>query len=145
MDRIVGIVIFLIGAGIFWQGKRLWMGTLRGPGPGFFPNLVSILIMILALFLIIPKVKGKSEGGVFTLNATIRIAIILAALVAYSFALEPLGFLATSFLLMACLFRVYGNLRWPVAILYSLIGVVASYLLFEVALEGNLPKGVIPI
>ena len=145
MDRIVGIIIFLIGAGIFWQGKRLWMGTLRGPGPGFFPNIVSVLMMILALFLIIPKGKEGSERGFFTLNATIRIAIILAALVAYSMALEPLGFMATSFLLMTCLFRVYGNLRWPLAVLYGFIGVVASYLLFEVALEGNLPKGVIPI
>jgi putative tricarboxylic transport membrane protein len=145
MDRIVGIVILFFGAGILWQGRRLLMGTLREPGPGFFPNLVAVLMIILSLLLIIPGGKREDDGNPFTLNATTRIAVILAALTIYSFALEPLGFLVTSFLLMACLFKVYGNERWPLAVLYSLIGVVASYALFEVALKGNLPKGVIPI
>jgi putative tricarboxylic transport membrane protein len=145
MDRIAGVVILFFGVGILWQGKRLLMGTLREPGPGFFPNLVASLMIILSLFLIIPRGKPESEGNPFTLNTTMRIVVILVALGIYAFLLEPLGFLVTSFLLMACLFKVYGNERWPLAILYSLIGVVASYVLFEVALKGNLPKGVIPI
>jgi putative tricarboxylic transport membrane protein len=145
MDRIVGIVFLFLGAGILWQGKRLLMGTLREPGPGFFPNLVAALMIILSLFLIIPKGKGESDGNPFTPGATTRIVIILAALSIYSFVLEILGFLVSSFLLMACLFKVYGNERWPLAILYSLIGVVSSYVLFEIVLKGNLPKGVIPI
>ena len=143
MDRITGVVVFLLGTGILWQGRRLWMGTLRGPGPGFFPNLVAISMIILSLLLIIPGGKEESKASRFSANVVIRICIMFVSLVTYSFALEFLGFLITSVLLMTCLFKVFGSLRWRASVLYALISVGASYLLFDVALEGNLPKGVL--
>jgi putative tricarboxylic transport membrane protein len=143
MDRIYGFVTFFLGAGILWQGRHLGIGSLREPGPGFFPNLVAILMMILSLFLIIPKRKGGEEGKSFSAQFTIRVVIVLVALLAYSFALEYLGFVVVSFLLMAYLFRAFGgSRRWYGAVLWALASVGMTYLLFEVLLEGNLPKGV---
>jgi putative tricarboxylic transport membrane protein len=144
MERICGFVTFFLGTGILWQGRHLGMGSLRGPGPGFFPNLVAILMMILSLFLIIPKRKGEGES--FPTQFTIRVVIVFVVLLAYSFTLEYLGFVVVSFLLMAYLFRAFGGShRWYGAVLWALASVGMTYLLFEVLLEGNLPKGVFGI
>jgi putative tricarboxylic transport membrane protein len=142
MDRICGLVTFFLGAGILWQGSSLGMGSLRVPGPGFFPNLVAFLMMILSLFLVIPKSKGEFPSDRFT----IHVVIVFVVLLAYSFALEYLGFVVVSFLLMIYLFRAFGGSRkWYVAVLWALALVGMTYLLFEVLLEGNLPKGVFGI
>jgi hypothetical protein len=142
MDRICGLVTFFLGEGILWQGRPLEVGSLRVPGPGFFPNLVAILMMILSLFLIIPKRKGESSSARFT----IQMVIVFVVLLAYSFALEYLGFVVGSFFLMAYLFMAFGgSRRWYVAVLWALVSVGMTYLLFEVLLEGNLPKGVFGI
>ena len=116
------------------------MGSLRGPGPGLFPNLVAILMMILSLFLIIPRRKGEGES--FSARSTLRLVIVFIALLAYSFALEYLGFVVVSFLLMTYLFKTFGTSRkWYAAVLWALASVGMTYLLFEVLLEGNLPQG----
>ncbi len=139
MDRLYGVVVLLLGASIFWQGRHLGTGSLRGPGPGFFPNLVAILMMVLSLFLIIPKRRGES----FSAQSTIRVIIVFVVLLAYSFALQYLGFIIASFLLMAYLFKTFGgSRRWYGAVLWAIASVGTSYLLFEVLLEGNLPRGV---
>lgn len=146
MERICGFVTFFLGTSILWQGRHLGMGSLRGPGPGFFPNLVAILMMILSLFLIITKRKGDGEGESFPTQFTIRVVIVFVVLLAYSFTLEYLGFVVVSFLLMAYLFRAFGSSRrWYVVILWALASVGTTYLLFEVLLKGNLPKGVFGI
>ena len=141
MDRICGVFVFLLGAGILWEGRHLGMGSVNGPGPGFFPNLVAILMIILSLFLILPK--RKAEGEPFSGKSIGRIAIVFAALLAYSFTLEPLGFVLVSFLLMAYLFKAFGgSKKWHVAVLWAFVSVGLAYLLFDVLLEGNLPRGI---
>jgi hypothetical protein len=105
-------------------------------------------MMILSLFLIISKRKPeeKAEGESFSPKSLIRILIVFAALLAYSFTLEYLGFVLVSFLLMSYLFKAFGgSKKWHVAVLWALISVAIAYLLFDVLLEGNLPRGILGI
>ena len=140
MERAQGILVFLIGAAIYWQGRYLPMGSLRTPGPGFFPNVIAFTMMILSLFLIIPKTK-KSQGSRFP-GSIHNILLMFLVLVAYSFVLEYLGFVAVSLLLMIFLFKAGGAPRWVNAVTWAFISVGFSYLLFEVMLGGNLPRGI---
>lgn len=144
MDRLYGFFFFFLGMAILWQGRHLEMGNLRGPGSGFFPNLVAILMMILSLFLIIPK--RKSEGKLFFAKSSIHVLIVFVVLLAYSFTLEYLGFIIVSFLLMTYLFKVFGgSKKWRGAVFWALITVVLAYLLFDTLLEGNLPRGILGV
>jgi hypothetical protein len=144
MDRICGFFIFFLGIAILWQGRHLEMGSLRGPGPGFFPNLVAILMMVLSLLLMIPRRKGNGES--VSAKSSSQIFIVFITLLAYSFTLEYLGFVFSSFLLMAYLFKAFGgSKRWGVAVLLASVSVGFAYLLFDVLLKGNLPKGIFGI
>ena len=68
--------------------------------------------------------------------------MLFAALVAYFLFLEYLGFVIVSFLLMFFLFLWVGRQRWYVAFLSAVICIGLAYVLFEILLKSNLPRGV---
>jgi len=142
MDRISGIVVFLLGATILWQGRHLTTGSLRSPGPGFFPSLLAGVMIILALFLIVPgkKKEGARESSLFPYIG--RVSIVFIALLVYFFFLESLGFIVVSFFLMAFLFIVMASQKWHLALFQSFIFVGLAYVLFEILLKSQLPRGV---
>ncbi len=142
MDRISGLVVFLLAFVIFWQGRGLSIGSLHAPGPGFFPALIAAVLVILSLFLMIGG--GKKEGAEDAVSgpAIVRMLVLFAALVTYFLFLEYLGFVIVSFLLMFFLFLWVGRQRWYVAFLSAVICIGLAYLLFEILLKSNLPRGV---
>ena len=142
MDRISGIVVFLIGTTILWQGRHLSVGSLRVPGPGFFPLLLAAVMMILSLFLIIPGEKKEGIREPYSIRFIGRVSIVFVALLVYFFFLESLGFIVVSFLLMTFLFVVMASQKWHIALLQAFIFVGLAYLLFEILLKSQLPKNV---
>lgn len=146
MQRVNGFVTLLLGICILWQGSYLSLGSFQRPGPGFFPILVAIVIIILSLFSVISSIKkgGRQDSprGRFT---TIRVLIVFASLLAYFVFLDYLGFILVSFSLMLFLFVATEPQKWRTAILKAVITTGLAYLLFEVLLSGNLPKGVIGV
>lgn len=145
MKRIYGLIVFFLGVCILWQGSHLSVGSLRRPGPGFFPTVVAGVIVVLSLFLIIRGGKKGDEGQPFSAKASLRVLIVFASLVVYFFFLEYLGFIVVSFLLMTFLFVVMDSQRWYVGVLWGSVSTGLAYVLFEVLLSGNLPKGVLGI
>jgi putative tricarboxylic transport membrane protein len=142
VERVNGLVVFFLGAAIFWFGRGLSIGTLRAPGPGFFPILIAAVLVVLSLFLMIGGGKRESEEDAASAPAIIRILVLFAALVTYFLLLEYLGFVVVSFLLMFFLFLWVGRQRWHVAFLSAAICIVLAYVLFEILLKSNLPRGV---
>ena len=142
MDRISGLVVFLLAFAVFWQGRGLSIGSLHAPGPGFFPALIAAVLVILSLFLMIGGGKKEGEEDDVSGPAIIRMLVLFAALVAYFLFLEYLGFVIVSFLLMFFLFSWVGRQRWYVAFLSAVICIGLAYLLFEILLKSNLPRGV---
>ena len=135
---------FLLGAGYPMAGETPRDGKSPGAWPWIFSKSCSHLND--DPFLVSDyseKERRRGKESPFQPRSTIRVVIVFVVLLAYSFALEYLGFVVVSFLLMAYLFRAFGgSRRWYVAVLLALTSVGMTYLLFEVLLEGNLPKGV---
>ncbi len=143
MDRISGIVVLLLGAAILWQGRHLTIGSLRSPGPGFFPSLLAGVMIILALFLIAPRKKKDSSSESSSFSSIGRVSIVFIALLFYFYFLESLGFIIVSFFLMTFLFIVVASEKWHLALLQSFIFVGLAYVLFDVLLKSQLPHGVV--
>ena len=144
MEKIYGLVVFSLGVAILWQGRGLSLGGLRAPGPGFFPTLLAANLMVLSLFLIIPKGEKKKEmeEHAFPWRSRMRVLRVFVALLAYFFLLEYLGFLIVSFLFITFLFLSFASLKKHTVTLLGFVSTALAYLLFEVFLKGNLPKGV---
>jgi putative tricarboxylic transport membrane protein len=130
-------LLFWIGLGIYIliQSYRVGLGTLGCPGPGLMPFLVGALLVAFSAFSLLRRLygEGRHEGlaGAGKKKSELRrISIVLGSLIGYAVLLERLGFLVTSFLMLALLFRNMGTAR-TVAAGVSLATVVATYFVFS--------------
>jgi len=142
VERTSGLVVFFLAFAIFWQGRGLSIGSLHKPGPGFFPALIAAVLLILSVCLMVRGGKGERETGPLSVSSIVRMLAVFLALVGYFLLLEYLGFVIISFLLMLFLFLWVGRQRWYIALSSAVICIALAYILFEVLLKSNLPKGV---
>jgi Tripartite tricarboxylate transporter TctB family len=64
-DRISAILLVLLGMGIILEGRQYGIGSLRGMGPGFFPVVLGVLLVLVgaAIGLTAPASTPSSEGA----------------------------------------------------------------------------------
>jgi hypothetical protein len=72
-----------------------------------------------------------------------KVIFVFMLLVAYALVLKHLGFLITTFGLLCLLFRVKATYHLMKIILMSLLITSGAYLLFQVWLKVQLPRGVL--
>ena len=143
VERIYGIVIFCLGLAILWAGRTLTFGSFRSPGSGMFPALIAILMLVLSLILIVLPPRTESRGPSVSGKVLVRVCAVFASLVLYALLLEFLGFLIVSFVLTVFLFAVFGSEQYGFAVLKALALTGFAYVLFEILLKSNLPKGLL--
>jgi putative tricarboxylic transport membrane protein len=135
---------FCIGAvryGIFERGV---------PGPGFFPFLAGLTLILPALILFVSRMadrRGKGEKEEVLpffpeKSSWKRLILVMGSLVFYSIALEYLGFLATTCLFMIFLLRIEPR-GWTAILTTAILATLSSYTLFEVLLKVPLPRAAV--
>jgi putative tricarboxylic transport membrane protein len=143
-DLLSSIIWCVFGA-LFTLGS-IGHGLMRNgiPGPGFLPFFTGIALIFASLFVLIPAVRKreKSKEPLFPVERGTfkKILFALVALVAYGMIMQYVGFFLTTLLFMLFVPRLM-NVRWPTVALLAIITAVASYLLFVVLLELQLPRG----
>lgn len=148
-DRISGPFWFIFSVFISYESYKLGLGALRHPGPGFFFFWTGIVTASLSLVVIVRSFKkrpGEGEEAIPSIfgkwNMT-KLVLVLISLFLYALLMEWLGFLIVTLLLFIFLLGVIEKKRWPLAVMVSLIVTALSYLIFEVGLQSQLPKGLL--
>jgi putative tricarboxylic transport membrane protein len=135
-------LIFLIGSTAFG------LGELSEPGPGFFPFLMSISLIFFSLIHFFGSLK-KDEASPLPLNQKfwpqmkylIRILLIIFLVFVYILAMNPLGFVLTTFLFMFVLLKYIEPRRLRAVFLIAGLTTGLAYAVFDLWLRVNLPKG----
>ena len=143
VQRIFGVILFLIGAAIYYQAGQLAVGSVRSPGPGFFPKIIVVGLMVLSLLLVVTGGSEDNKTALPTAHGIRQILLVLVALVLYTFALEYVGFHIVSFLLMTFLFAVAGSKKWYVAMAWAFCTIALTWFVFEFLLGQNFPSGIL--
>lgn len=144
-DQVSSALWFFLGLAVCLGSLQYKLGTPASPGTGFMPFLTGAAISFFSAvgFIHATLRRGQGEGwagvlgGVRWKNAL----VILLSLLTYALLLVPLGFFLCTTLFIAFLLLAIVPQRWPVVILCSLLTAAASYLIFEVWLKAQLPKG----
>jgi putative tricarboxylic transport membrane protein len=148
-DQWSSLTWFLIGVAICLVSIPYKLGTLSSPGTGFMPFLSGGAISLFAaagfIYTTIRKSRGEGWSPLFQGVKWPRALTGLLCLCAYALLFLPLGFLICTTLFIAFLLRAILPLRWSLVIGVALITAIASYLIFEVWLKAQLPKGVLGI
>jgi len=130
------------------ESLRLPLGSWRDPGPGFLPLGAGIGLAILSLTVFSQarfRTEERTRQGWYSQERWKSLLVILGVLFGYALFLDFLGFLVSTFLLLVMLFRFVEPQRWVVAIGGSALASIASYIVFEVWLKTQLPKGIFGI
>src|SRR5262245_10512000 len=96
VNQCIGVVFLLASAFLAWNASGLGYYSRLGPGPGFFPVWLCGLLAALSIAVFVQASVVPSErlpGDFFTTRANyLRIAAVLAALLAIAVVMRPLGY-----------------------------------------------------
>ena len=138
-----------LASGLFWLAiaifvslegfTKLKFGTLRQPGPGFFPFWGGLLLGVLSLILLARSLKSREwlKSGAIPWPALL---LVLGALLGYLLFLETLGFVIVTFLFLLALF-CFAEIGWIKQVAWSVIATSLAYGLFKFWLQVQLPRG----
>ena len=147
-ERFGSLFWLAVGLISIYGSSLLGLGTLREPGPGLFPFFAGCFVSLMAIvayfqsFLREWEIQDKLSALWKGLNWHRPLAISLLSL-GYILALERIGFLLASFLLLFTLFKGVEKFSWKKSILIPVVTLGTIFLLINFLLKGTLPKGVL--
>ena len=106
-------------------------------GPGTFPLVLGISLIILSIFLMIRPDKNPQWP---TVRGWFRMGLILLSFIVYSYIMEPLGYILATSLEMIVLSLIFNG---PLikSIVASVVFSILMFVLFFVVLDLRLPIG----
>ena len=122
---------------------KLGPGQIGSPGPGFFPLVLGATTGVFSLIILAGRLwKGtrRVDGQPRKAGGAIKVVCILAALVAYGFLLEKIGYIFTSLIVFTFLLKVAGC-KSSLSLAGAIVLAVVSTILFSWLLGVPLPKG----
>ncbi|NYI78822.1 tripartite tricarboxylate transporter TctB family protein [Nocardioides panzhihuensis] len=136
--QVIGaLVALVVGIGGAVLSYGYGMGSLRQPGPGMWPFVVSIAIALMAAALLVVG-RGLSDSEKFTRSSVLP-AVGLVTFIVLAMLMPVIGFEIPSLLLCVVWLRFLGGETWRSTIITSVLTVAAFYFLFLYGLRIPLP------
>jgi len=144
LARAVPLVLLVAGGVYLTLALQLPFGAAARPGAGFYPVIVAVFAIVVALGAAASAFRTTPRGpaDAVTLDAASRrrVVISVAALAVFCLALPWVGYPAAAFAFVAVVLHYLGA-RWPTALLTGALSSAGSYALFAVLLDVPLPRG----
>ncbi len=100
--------VLAIGIG----GAAFWAARDYSPLGAVFPRTVGVLLIALGLLYLVFFALGRTRGAAVLQGSSLRRGAVAAIMLAWGFALGPVGFLPASAAAMALLVAVANHGRW---------------------------------
>ena len=145
-DIVVAAILMAIGMLVAYDALRLGAGWgLEGPKAGFFPLLMSILVVGGCIIIIRQSVTGTSSvkgGKPFMPPGGFKPALtVCIPALGMVIATEIVGLYIAAMIYMAAYIRWVGRFRWRTVLLVSIPIPLLSYVVFEKLFLIPLPMG----
>lgn len=134
VGALVGVAIGIAGA-VLSAGYGL--GSLREPGPGLWPFVVSVLIAAMSAVLLVVG-RGLNDAEAFTRSSVLPVIGIIT-FVAFGVLMPVIGFEIPALALCVIWLKFLGGESWRNTVIISVVTVTAFYLLFLYGLRIPLP------
>ncbi len=149
-DRVFAVICMGLSLWIILESQKFMYLSKFGPGPGFFPFWLGIILAGFSLFafantIVRKKTEEDAAPRLPGWHSLGRLALIRLILVGFALIMKPLGFIPTVFLFVAViLFAMEGDSLLK-SIFYGAVFSAAVFLIFIYWLEVDLPKGFLGI
>ena len=144
-DRLSGYFLIFFSAITMYLAFKVPMGRTSKPGPGLFPLLLSLIIGVLALFLILRSPSAKKGPEIAPEEKAVNrwaVFYLLGDLCLYGLLFRPLGFILSTFVFLIALKPVIGK-KWIPVLLGSALISLCFFFFFNYLLKVELPMGLL--
>jgi putative tricarboxylic transport membrane protein len=146
-DQLSGFFWLAISIFVCVEAARVGIGSFRYQGPGFLPFWSGVMLSTFSIILVVTDTLRKHEKrnlkDLWKGTSWGKVILVLILLLAYAFLLPTVGYLIATFGLIILLFGIVGKTRLWIKAVAGIITVLATYIVFYVWLEVQLPKGIL--
>ena len=145
-DLFSSLFWFIFSIYVLIESYRLGLGRWDDPGPGYFPLGAALLLGATALSVMV-KAAGKASEKEVSLapveeSRWQNVPMVLFLMLLYALGLKTMGFVLCTLLLYIFFLKIVMPQTWAKAIAVALSVTLGSYLLFNVFLKAQLPRGI---
>ena len=144
VEAAIAAVLFVLGAVVVVESRRLGAGwTSDGPGAGYFPFYIGLIISISSAVILVQALVGKARNTddfIDTVQLRRVLSVLLPAAV-YVLAVRFLGLYIASAVYIALFMVVLGRYSWVRSLLVGLVVNALLYGMFELWFKVPLYKG----
>ena len=142
-DLIGGVVVLFFGLAVVFFSSQMEYYSEFGPGPGFLPLWVGVVLIGCAIFVIINLLRKHDKIGTFFKPRT-KLGLHVLVIIFITFLLLPfLGFSIGLGLFVGITMRIMGKHRWLSCSLTAVVTAICIHLVFISWLTIPLPLGLI--
>lgn len=143
VDRVLGLGAVLLAIPVGAASWGFGVGSPKSPGAGFWPLLIALAMAGLGVSLILrPTPDAMPAAGESRWR---KFVVSLGTLAFYVVALEPLGYLSATVVMLFVQLRWVESRSWKSSAAIAVLAAVISLFIFRVLLKVSLPVGVIPL
>lgn len=144
MDAVVAVITFVIGVVVIVESQRLGAGwTDDGPGSGYFPFYIGIIVCISALGIFWQSMFSKSrDTGAFVDREQLgRVLSVLLPAAVFVLGIVFVGIYVAAAIYITLFMIVLGKYKVPKSVFIGVAVSVFFFVLFEVWFKVPLYKG----
>ncbi len=140
IDRVSGAFLVLVGLFVVWERRVLPLGSASRPGPGYFPLMLALLLIILGVILIARGKQAKKLRSISWAEAPHALAI-LGCCIFVSLFMEAIGYRLSLLLTLGFLFGFVERIKPWLTLVLSFGFSLGTFWLFDSLLRVPLPRG----
>ncbi|MFH1243720.1 MAG: tripartite tricarboxylate transporter TctB family protein [Pseudomonadota bacterium] len=148
-DAASGLCLLAAGIILIFLSLRFHIWSNIGPGEGFYPFVVGLILTGLSAIIAVNGFRGEKESKKERqerpkeAETGTRVFFYVGLVVCYGLLFDKTGFLISSLAFLIFVLKYVEHQNWKVTIIVGLISVIASQILFFYLLGVPLPKGLI--
>ena len=144
VDAVVALLLLALGVLVIFEARRLGAGwTSDGPGSGYFPFYIGLILCISSLGILYQALLGRArDRAVFVDREQLgRVASVLLPALVYVLLITFVGIYVASAIYIALFMIVLGKYSPLKSVLLGIAVNVVFFLMFEVWFKVPLYKG----
>ncbi len=149
-DRVFSVICMGLSLWLILESRKFDFTSKFGPGPGFLPFWLGIILGVISIFKFIDtcrKKDEKEEDGprLPGWKSLLRVGLIMVIMAGFAFSMNSLGFILTVFFFVSVLLFVLEGDGVLKSLFYGFMFSAFVFLVFRYWLEVDLPKGLLGI
>ena len=144
VDAVVAAILLVVGAVVIVESRRLGAGwSSDGPGAGYFPFYIGLIICISSLGILYQSLLSKAaDKGTFVDREQLgRVLSVLLPVAVYIFVIVFLGLYVASAIYIALFMIILGKYNPVRSVVLGVVVSAVFFVMFEVWFKVPLFKG----